>query len=383
MDSDIDRNEIITQFPALEVPFSQNVFELRDLTEEEKEIINLTNTGSILNLERADHKILWIEYGKKIHDNEWEQLEKHNIKEYIKTYIEVGAHDLPDEILEKLPKKVQDRYWKRAGVNFETEFTNLKQSDILNEFTIPKIRYSGYLYAVNNGLKSQIDEAFGDLIVRYLSSFEDIEEDDNFDDDFNQNVYNYFAACNKLGESPSYAFLNRFIDYISTPEADNWEEHQIGYLANGLLQAMLENNMQVPMELIKPIFGTEVPILDVLKKYQIEYEPPPGSEKDVKFAVAYATELGERWPEAEPYIIKSQNRNFILIYMKNVWPEGKRWPEIEPIIKDSLKLCVYYAEVLNNREMFNKIFPNVEKELSKLDKRAYVRWDYENNGWPL
>lgn len=59
------------------------------------------------------------------------------------------------------------------------------------------------------------------------------------------------------------------------------------------------------------------------------------------------TILKDRWPEAEPYIMKDPL--YAYTYAKNVL-KRKRWPEAEPYIMQSPRWSLYYAyDVIGGR----------------------------------
>jgi hypothetical protein len=67
-------------------------------------------------------------------------------------------------------------------------------------------------------------------------------------------------------------------------------------------------------------------------------------KKDPEWAVAYARGvIGGRWPEAEPYIMKSPK--YAYLYALKVI-KG-RWPEAEPVIMQDPKLAIQYSQLFN------------------------------------
>ena len=92
------------------------------------------------------------------------------------------------------------------------------------------------------------------------------------------------------------------------------------------------------------------------------------------YAVEYAKEIIKgRWPEAEPYIMKS---NYAVDYAINVIED--RWPEAEPyIMKDPLSTYIYATEVIKGR------WPEAEPYIMKNSHYAFIyAKDIIKGRWP-
>lgn len=110
-DHNISKEDIEKEFPVLQGILEKLSSEAH--SEKEKHMYNVIQSAkSILNLQTAQDQLLWVELGGKIKDDEWDKLL--NPEYVLQKYIEVGDHDIPQNILQKYPK-LQERYEERLG----------------------------------------------------------------------------------------------------------------------------------------------------------------------------------------------------------------------------------------------------------------------------
>lgn len=108
-DNNIDKTEIIKQFPTLNDAFEKDILVYRPFSEKEEYVYNnILGKSSITDFKKLDDKLMWIELGKKIRGSEWGNLGPSK-EEIIKKYIEVGLYEIPDDVLVDYPK-LQKRY---------------------------------------------------------------------------------------------------------------------------------------------------------------------------------------------------------------------------------------------------------------------------------
>ena len=135
--------------------------------------------------------------------------------------------------------------------------------------------------------------------------------------------------------------------------------------------------------------------------------------KDPEKAVRWATKHGQRFPEAEPYVLKATDPGWSYGYAKEVlkgrWPEAEeaivkdphmaylyamdvikgRWPEAEPTIAKDPSVAFYYAKhviggrfpeaeeaIVKNTSVAN---PHLAKSYLELFPEAKLGWLM--NGW--
>jgi hypothetical protein len=263
------KNQIIRQFPALEEPFSKGVFEVKGLSEREKAIRNVELQPSIHTLQTADEKMLFIEIGKKVKDDEWKELEKHNIKEYIKAYIEVGEHDLPDEILEKLPEKVQKRHDQRALVKFVEKCDELQESIEEGDQELiecPDVRVKSFEQAIKH-LDDDINPSAAISGRDYIDGLLSVPGDvPNFDVwSYEVSFSNFLKACANTGVD--------YIEFLNLKHLNNYSYDGIGEV---LLEVLLENNVEfenVPKEVIKMAMDSDPGnTKHILKSHNVEID---------------------------------------------------------------------------------------------------------------
>ena len=88
--------------------------------------------------------------------------------------------------------------------------------------------------------------------------------------------------------------------------------------------------------------------------------------KDPEKAVRWATKHGQRFPEAEPYILKATDPGWAYFYAKGVI--RGRWPEAEAAIATDPKWAHYYANhVIKGR------FPEGEPAIAKDYSTMYLK----------
>ena len=98
--------------------------------------------------------------------------------------------------------------------------------------------------------------------------------------------------------------------------------------------------------------------------------------KDPRTAVGWAIKHGQRFPEAEPYILKATDPGWSYGYAKEVL-KG-RWPEAEEaIVKDPHVAYLYAMDVIKGR------WPEAEEAIAKDPYWAYRYAQYVVKGrWP-
>ena len=97
---------------------------------------------------------------------------------------------------------------------------------------------------------------------------------------------------------------------------------------------------------------------------------------DPELAFTYSlTVLQERWPEAEPYILKSPE--IARLYASDLFP-GERWPQLEKLIINNADLAYKYALFnLDNR------WPEGEPTIMKDAESAfYYATNVLHKRWP-
>ncbi len=103
---------------------------------------------------------------------------------------------------------------------------------------------------------------------------------------------------------------------------------------------------------------------------------PDPSKMTLEEIVHYTIcELGERWPEAEAYLINDPG--WAYVYATRVIRD--RWPEAEPYIKKDPRIaCLYAKDVLNNKR-----WPEAEPHIKKDPEWAYIYTrDVLEEPWP-
>jgi hypothetical protein len=106
-DDNITKEEILKQFPALE-PIFDKVIKFIPHSDKEKHIYEyIEKVKSITELKTLDDKLLFVEVGRKINDEDWNTL-GNTQEQILAKYIEVGNYDIPHEFEQKYPK-----LWKR------------------------------------------------------------------------------------------------------------------------------------------------------------------------------------------------------------------------------------------------------------------------------
>jgi hypothetical protein len=104
-----------------------------------------------------------------------------------------------------------------------------------------------------------------------------------------------------------------------------------------------ENKQRLPKEYEELLLSTTSEYnVYLLMQYMSEFkkekwpEAEPIILKDANSATIYASILGKRWLEAEPII----KRNFIAAFYYAIYVMKKRWVEVEPLIKSAnMNLC--------------------------------------------
>jgi hypothetical protein len=115
-------------------------------------------------------------------------------------------------------------------------------------------------------------------------------------------------------------------------------------------------------------------------------EAEPYIMKDPRWASWYALNVmkGERWLEAEPYIMKSPEWAY---YYADKIMKGERWPEAEPYIMKDPEQAFYYALMVINRNNKNyremERWPEAEPYIMKDPELAYwYATDMMKKRWP-
>lgn len=132
------KQEIVNEFPVLDGLIGKVIVH-REHSEKEKEILKVKDAGSILDLERLEDKLLWIELGNEIYshnqktgENEWNFLkQKDYFNEILKKYIEVGMHDIPEDVIKGT--KYEKRYWEKIKQRLDAK---LKSVDYVADFEL-------------------------------------------------------------------------------------------------------------------------------------------------------------------------------------------------------------------------------------------------------
>ena len=109
--------------------------------------------------------------------------------------------------------------------------------------------------------------------------------------------------------------------------------------------------------------------------------------KDPRLAVFWAIKHGQRFPEAEPYILKATDPGYAYGYAKEVlkgrWPEAER-PEAEAAIATSSWWGYRYArDVLKGRFPEGEPAIATEPRLAKYYLKQFpeARLEWAMNGW--
>ena len=121
-DEDIEVPKLLKILNIDKETFSK-VFKNKPLTPEEKRLYEeIDEQESILNLKNINDRLLFIELGKEIGNNDWNKL-GNQLETLLHKYIEVGIYDVPDNVVDKYPK-LKKRYIQKLKQRFVIKIEN-------------------------------------------------------------------------------------------------------------------------------------------------------------------------------------------------------------------------------------------------------------------
>jgi len=332
------KEKLISEFPVLEVPFNQDVFKRIPLTDKERIMKELENINYILEINNVDEQLLWIELGKRIRDNEWEQIT--SVEPVLAKYIEVGAYDIPDSIIINNPK-FKKRYEQKLAQRFDIKVENGRWGGITKD----------ELYTAVQLGKTIKYEKISEALARDILKGKDVPQE--FIQSFIKDpklAYYYASEVLKGQNVPPEAIQS----FIKNP--------QYAYrYARGVLKGQ-----NVPPEFIQS-FSQDPELAyyyakDVLKWKDVPQEFIQSISQHPKLAYAYASDVlnGKDVPqEFIQSIIQDPGRAY------DYASEVLKWKDvpqefIQSIIKDPYYAYAYASEVLKWKDVPQEVIDSIK-----------------------
>jgi hypothetical protein len=128
------KEEIIEEFPVLDSLF-KNVIVHKPWSEKEERMYNYVQNTDFLKLKNINDKLLYIELGHSL-DGYWDDILKsipeNEFRTILKKYIEVGASDIPEHIIDKYPK-LKKRYIQKLKQRIQIKLQTTNDDGSLTE----------------------------------------------------------------------------------------------------------------------------------------------------------------------------------------------------------------------------------------------------------